>query len=341
MHMNQAKVAWNNLRSTRWSPPGAAAATEERQETYQAALEQAEEMFTAAAQVSPVARPVPVFYGLSQGGRAIAAAASKAAGEDWKLNGHGIRAHDFGKPLPEMILKTDKAGDRGSFVRLSELLGSTVWGNQAVKFTELWDLIPENSPDLLALSEDHKSRRTPLLVDPVDIGQPHPIASAVLYGFPSWLLEVPEPNLTMAVDGYLDAFPAAVDRQGYVLQHTGRVPNLQRGGDGWGFLQVNWNMPEGAHGADNERAAYLRSLARRYKEAHYLLPDLSTGSVHPLMAWWGVLYGLSMLARYEPAAWTRQININKSRYANPLEKLLDAALDVVPHLIMEAIEEVS
>lgn len=84
--------AWDALRASRWKPPGAAIRPADRKLTYQTALEQSEELFAAARQVSPKARPVLVFYGLSQAGRAIAAAACKAYKHDWKLDGHGIQA---------------------------------------------------------------------------------------------------------------------------------------------------------------------------------------------------------------------------------------------------------
>ena len=54
------------------------------------ALEQAEQMFHAAATVGVATRPLQVFYGLSQAGRAIAAAASGLTGDGWELAGHGI-----------------------------------------------------------------------------------------------------------------------------------------------------------------------------------------------------------------------------------------------------------
>jgi hypothetical protein len=69
-----ADLVWGRLRATRWDPPGAASESAERRRTC-FALEQAEQMFRAAAGVGPATRPLLVFYGLSQAGRAIAAAA--------------------------------------------------------------------------------------------------------------------------------------------------------------------------------------------------------------------------------------------------------------------------
>lgn len=77
--------------------------------------------------------------------------------------------------------------------------------------------------------------------------------------------------------------------------------------------------------------------------AHYFFPTIKAagGSQHPLMAWWMVLFALSMIARCEPSPWRKQLGIDKSWHAHPVEKLLDATLDVVPALIAEAIDHVS
>jgi hypothetical protein len=63
--------------------------------------------------------------------------------------------------------------------------------------------------------------------------------------------------------------------------------------------------------------------------------------LHPLMAWWAVLYTLSMLARYQPAEWAAHINIDASRHATTVETLLKRALVIVPALIAEAIDQVA
>jgi hypothetical protein len=67
----------------------------------------------------------------------------------------------------------------------------------------------------------------------------------------------------------------------------------------------------------------------------------NSSTIHPLMAWWALLFTLSMLAGYEPAAWSNHINVDTSPHAVQLERLLRQALDVVPRLIAEALEEVS
>jgi hypothetical protein len=64
-------------------------------------------------------------------------------------------------------------------------------------------------------------------------------------------------------------------------------------------------------------------------------------ALHPLLAWWAVLFTLSMLARYQPDTWTVYLDIDTSRYAEPLETLLDRALLTCPELLHHAIRSVS
>jgi hypothetical protein len=56
---------------------------------------------------------------------------------------------------------------------------------------------------------------------------------------------------------------------------------------------------------------------------------MSTG-LHPFLALWSVLLGLSSLARYEPAAWSKRTDIDKSAEANAVENLLNEAISSVP-----------
>ncbi|MER5600133.1 YaaC family protein [Streptomyces sp. NPDC002265] len=60
-----------------------------------------------------------------------------------------------------------------------------------------------------------------------------------------------------------------------------------------------------------------------------------------MMAWWAVLYTLSMLARYEPAAWGKLISVDDSQHAVPIERLLERTVNHLPVLITDGIVEVS
>jgi hypothetical protein len=55
------------------------------------------------------------------------------------------------------------------------------------------------------------------------------------------------------------------------------------------------------------------------------------------MTWWTLLFGLSMLARYEPAGWMQALDYESSELAAPLAKLLDIGLSRVPELTLGAL----
>ncbi|MCZ4611824.1 YaaC family protein [Streptomyces sp. Lzd4kr] len=126
-------------------------------------------------------------------------------------------------------------------------------------------------------------------------------------------------------------------------------PDYSRYQYGGGQLVMNWRIPEGTgSGFDRmatsaERQAYLRTLTRGYAGVRYFLPVLGSmqRELHPLMAWWAVLYTLSMLARYQPAAWGALISVDTSQHAVPIERLLERAINHLPVLIADAITEVS
>src|SRR5216684_2416922 len=71
-------AVWRLIRGLRHQPPGAARKRTQRREVFCAALEQAEQLFTAAEAVGDATRPILLFYGLIQAGRAIAAASTDA-----------------------------------------------------------------------------------------------------------------------------------------------------------------------------------------------------------------------------------------------------------------------
>ncbi|WP_024876840.1 YaaC family protein [Saccharomonospora piscinae] len=343
MHTDHpAEAVWEQLRATRWNPPAPAATTDERRATYVFALEQAEQMFRAATTVGPATRPLLVFYGLSQAGRAIMAAASSiGSGDAWKLNGHGISSVALDGNLPDVEVRTGKTGDRGSFVRLSELLVSPLWGKARVRLHVLWDLLPENEQS--PLLDTGSARRTPLWIEHRNLyPERHPLASVPVVRFPPWIIN--SDNGRKALDDYLKAFP---DAQGYydflrIEDDPKADPKFSPHQDGWGELDMHWRLPGGRLGTPAERLALLESLTRPYKETLYFFPVIAPNShsLHPLMAWWAVLHTLSMLARYQPAEWASHINVDTSQHAIAIERLLKEAIRTVPRLVAEAIDQV-
>ncbi|HEY4896574.1 MAG TPA: hypothetical protein VII01_10840, partial [Solirubrobacteraceae bacterium] len=63
-------------------------------------------------------------------------------------------------------------------------------------------------------------------------------------------------------------------------------------------------------------------------------PPGSDQAFVPLTAWWVLLFGLSIFARYDPDLWSASLNLDSSV---PLRLLLDDALEAVPDLIAEAL----
>jgi hypothetical protein len=94
--------------------------------------------------------------------------------------------------------------------------------------------------------------------------------------------------------------------------------------------------------AAKDRLAKLDEFAPEYRRVHYrwLRPGVGPQRdyLKPLCAWWILLYGLSMVARYEPAEWAEVLEVNRSDLAVAVESLLDTAMLIIPQLVLEAIE---
>jgi YaaC-like protein len=86
--MATPKEAWRALRRLRADPPGRAADAADRRQVFQAALAQAEELWDAAAAAGAASRPLPLFYCLSQAGRALCAAWDET--DNWQPRAHGL-----------------------------------------------------------------------------------------------------------------------------------------------------------------------------------------------------------------------------------------------------------
>jgi hypothetical protein len=84
--MSRDNWGLNVVRFTRADPPGRAASEPERRAAYGASLQQFDELLGAAAVAGHASRPLPLFYALSQAGRALAAAYC----ESWIVGSHGL-----------------------------------------------------------------------------------------------------------------------------------------------------------------------------------------------------------------------------------------------------------
>jgi YaaC-like Protein len=160
-------VIWNMIRMTRATPPGRASADDEptRRATYVAALQQFDELMAAAAEVGPASRPLPLFYALSQAGRAIAAA---HAGEDWAFHGHGLKMDEAKGELLQRRVYATKS--RGAFHVVADAVNSPpLMGD--VEIGAMWCSLPDLSltplPDPswhLAVRVWPQEQRTPVRI---------------------------------------------------------------------------------------------------------------------------------------------------------------------------------
>ncbi|WP_338704050.1 YaaC family protein (plasmid) [Streptomyces sp. Q6] len=331
--------AWERLRASRSDRPGRASSGA-RAKTYTTALEQAQQMFKAAEVVGPQTRPLLVFYGLSQAGRAIAAAAVDLKGEDWNLNSHGIHASGYHMDFADIEIRTDPVGTAGSFVRLSQLLQSPVWGNDTVvRLEEVWDTLPGN----LQYPLTDRKRFTPLyastdVITGIDF---HPLLTVHVGNF---LDRVVDAGSRTALDEFLQNYPGAAGYEDFVRRGPGAdaEPTFERHQPNAGWLSIHWRMPA-EKGTQEERLERLSSMTRPYAGHRYFFPAVTglSRELHPLMAWWALLYALSMLARYQPAQWAHHINVDNSQRAVPIEKILEQAMEHLPVLIADTIEHVA
>ncbi|MGW3147259.1 YaaC family protein [Streptomyces sp. NPDC001177] len=349
-------AVWRALRELRATPPGYASSGP-RRKLFSAALEQSEQLFTAAASVGPASRPLVLFYGLSQAGRAIAACAPVPK-DKCRLNGHGISATNMDQPdLGSVIIKDKGTAGAQSFTQVAAMLGSRslpedtrladVWA--AILEVSLW---PLQSPSRPQLSISRATRQvTPNKLE------------ATVSGLPAELQQHKDPgDREQAVRTWLADYPAL---KGYRFCSRGAIP--ESGPESWderqGTIgcQLTWQIQnaetyELSLQWGHEWEDYGESSAkRRFEEIAPWKGRSSTDSarvihaqfggderqLHPLLAWWAVLFALSMLARYQSGQWTEQIDVDLNKDAVAIEYLLDSALAAVPELILAAIDEVT
>ncbi len=314
----------------RHDPPGLATKPHRRQ-VFGAALEQAEQLFAASAAVEVTARPLTLFYGLSQAGRAIAAAFSE---EPWQLQGHGIAARNLQGDF--LSVELQNKGD-GSFTRLASVLDSPSLPSP-VPLRQVWATLPEALDHPLPTQEGD----LPLLrLWPERMGRMvlSRVCNGWLCGFPSSLAQDSDPK--EAVTQYMSHYPSAA---GWEISVADEIPLRMEEDPGWRVcVHLRWMLTTDHPGQGPYREARLREVGVQYRDDDALwVPPAMAGNtqpLHPLLVWWAVLYGLSMVARYQPARWTEHLDVDKSALAVPLETVLDGALDACPELIRLALSE--
>jgi len=143
---------WGDLRAMRSNPAGYAATDDARRAVFLAALEQSEQLLRSARGLGYATRPLNLFYGLSQAGRAISAAwcpPEQGAHQSWRLSSHGIKARALTGEMEaitvvgdHMSKKLHKDSPRPTFSGVAAALGSDTM-TQPTSLLDLWACLPE------------------------------------------------------------------------------------------------------------------------------------------------------------------------------------------------------
>ncbi len=310
--MSERPEAWYHLRASRVNPPGSAKTGEGRL-AYQAALQQAEELWLAARAAGPAGRPLPLFYFLAQTGRAIVAARGET-----EAKGHGLEGPVLGESALRCLVQPQKGG---WFQKMLEVTGSA----HLPPRIELGALVA-SIPELVDVDgiDQKLPRAIPVWAGPfpVDVFSSGFQQITQTYRVPGVVVLRDLPNDLRGVRAALEPYPDASTAQ----------PSLEvwdtPGGRGYLFW---WPRPDPS----------TDPLPPRYggEGFRWMRPNLPSGDRPPsiLMTWWAILFTLSMLARYHPVEWVAALDVNRSPEAVVLERSLEVALEVVPELVLEAI----
>lgn len=298
---------------------------------FSAALQQSEDLFEAARAVGPLARPIPLFYALSQAGRAIAAA---WLAKEWQIGEHGlteVRTDDAWKASGILNFKIQPQKRHGAFGAVAESLGF-VGLTGPVELGALWSALPGDSLPpgqgwLLAL---------PLWPQTYLQGQEALAKLGATQRGYVYLRGDRTPAEPEAIRALLSNYPAIAGAQLETPQGI-----FQQGWTPWGWGPALFKSVSPDSQLSIAGQSYWAGQLPQYKyeREHWLLPVVGDGrdELAPLLLWWALLFGLSILSRYEPVAWRAALDPDSSEFAYDLERLLEEALDITPDLLYEAI----
>jgi hypothetical protein len=360
---------------SRSQPPGFADDGGDRASLYRAAVQQFEDLMTAASSTGPAASPLPLYYALNQAGRAVLAVRET---DDEKVfvprehHGLTIRHEDVVRfsgdllavpirPPPQPKTKSSVKSktpakaepERSHCRRVAEATSSPCLENEAgVRLGALLAALPE-------VTDGWRDDRWPVAValhPLMDLTPPLGPLPSILPGlggvmdaqsFNQGTLRVALASDAVQSEGdlatFVAAYPSLVGR-GATLplanarNERGRVVHMTPSGPGFELLL---NVPPNSKALVEDHKAALDALAPEYRwiGRRWLRPAIEAQSPppSPLITWWISLYAFSMFARYHPVAWTAALDLDSSPIAAVLERTLSLALEAVPHLIFEAV----
>jgi hypothetical protein len=339
----------------RSSPPGAAADDEQRGYTFQTALEQAEQYFRAAqaAGVGYEVKPVFVFYGLYQGARAVAAASPRLDAEHSRLSGHGMSAGNMRdqRALGQVTITAHKDQGGAPQTIAAALDSQFLPPKSSTALYDLWPLIPEAE----ALPGSEPLQRRALRMGSETFVRPESVPPSRLqarleqiaeeHANTRWdafaLSELPvaladDPSRERLLD-FLSGYPTLRGARPRPINPPPPIPEVEYRFAGVA-LKTSLLMDVPDPGPD--ASAVEERCAARYRGEWWVLPTVAAMDrpMHPLLVWWSVTLALSSLARYEPEAWARLVDVDRpGSSAVAIEHLLETALDAVPQMLVDAI----
>ncbi len=279
----------------------------------------------AAEATGRAAQPLPLFYSLSQAGKAIVACRPGVA-----ATSHGLR---LGEPAtPDVLCTAVEIHKTGWFSAVSACMGS---------------VIPSEPPRLGALIAS-----LPGLGAHLPPGASWPRAVRVHVDENPWpsygrqpvrVLFEPAPQDLDQLELSIPHYPSADGRLSRVATtHWSSEMIASFLGDPGGVgLHFDLTDPPGSEPAAGNVLSIERFLSQDgedYWLRPHVVPVRGESAPSLLMTWWLLLFCLSMLARYFPQDWVAALDLDRSAVAVLLDECMDRAMDAVPALVLDALE---
>ena len=327
---------WSVLRALRANPPGRAASVEARGVVFAAALEQAEQFLTAAASVGYATKPVHLFYALlANPGRAIAAV---LADDPWDIRGHGASVKESDEIATTSVQADGKP--RGALELVARATGSELWEGP-VALGALWASLPELPDDAGMIGSAHSALKVES--DPTGVSSTKVRPRRVVNTTAGMTLLGPSVRVGLR---FADPPSDPEERRALhrarprALPYRRRLADRERLGHDTmdprpSPILIEWWKTE-----NGQRIFTVPEiLTEEHDGTLYFCPGLGENCAVPsrLIRWWGVLLGLSSLARYQPVAWRRALDIDHSPIAWALERGLRIAEERIPELVLRAV----
>ena len=329
----EADRYWRRLRGLRANPPRLASKSNERRDVFNAALEQAEQLTRSASNLGSEARPINLFYGLSQGTRAIAAALEPEDGR-FRLSNHGIdHEGNLDRSVRNIQVQETERGN-GAFTTLARLLRSPGLP-EPVHLGDLLAALPFSQPESSwsdrprTVGVEHVGLGLTLSTDVVAATGTWPLLDRTYTGSIEQSREVLASYLTKHYPGFAGVQPRP---EGHA--------QLKVGDSGMQF-NVKIELPD-AVGGDGLRQQLLETRFHDVGGVSRAVPRFGNAeeACHPTVVFWAALWTLSMLARYAPVRWAKALNVSKSNDAVALEEILEDSLTMIPWALLDALDAV-